>query len=212
LRAPGANPLSILFRFPFSVATLLSVAALGLLLWATMGRFGPPEEPAPALGAGKMGLIANAARLLDRAGYQDVIALRYVETIIAFVGARLHAPAGLARDDLVRWLGRSAAAAGVAIDCAAVLGTARSAAAPGRARAGRGKAGRAGHRALEAVHAGWTSRGSAVADRIRGQSAAVIGQEEPSTSAHEPLERRPRAMERACPARPRRSPRPSPPG
>jgi hypothetical protein len=42
-------PWMLLFEFPFVLATLQGVVAIGLLLWATMGRFGAPLPPSPAL-------------------------------------------------------------------------------------------------------------------------------------------------------------------
>jgi hypothetical protein len=58
------SPLRLLFTFPYVLATAQGVLAIGLLLWATVGRFGKAEPMAPALESGKLGLIRNIAELL----------------------------------------------------------------------------------------------------------------------------------------------------
>jgi Domain of unknown function (DUF4350) len=127
-----ASPFLLLFRFPFAIATGLGALALLLLLWATLGRFGAPEPAPPALAAGKSGLIANAAELLDFAGHRRSVARRYVESSLRDAAQRLHAPRELAGTDLLDWLGRLGTARGVSIDCAALARQADSVAdAPG---------------------------------------------------------------------------------
>lgn len=115
-----ANPLKLLFTFPYIFATLQGVLAVALLLWATVVRFGAPEPLPPPLRAGKYGLIQNAARLLEFAGHQKIIVLRYVEAMIRDVAHQLHAPPGLSGKPLLAWLRRIADARGVGIDCAEI--------------------------------------------------------------------------------------------
>jgi hypothetical protein len=110
-----------LFEFPFVLATLQGVVAVGLLLWATMGRFGAPLPPPPPLQAGKYGLIQNTAKLFDFAGYQAVMVQRYVQALMRDMARQLHAPPGLSEDATAEWLARIGHARGVDFDCAAAL-------------------------------------------------------------------------------------------
>ena len=117
----ASAPWQLLFEFPFVLATMQGVIAIGLLLWATMGRFGAPLPPPPALASGKHGLIQNTAKLFEFAGYQAVMVQRYVQAIVRDVGRQLHGPAGAAEADAVAWLDRVGRARGVDISCAALL-------------------------------------------------------------------------------------------
>ncbi len=112
-----ASPLRLLFKFPYVFATLQGAIALGLLLWATIARFGAPQPMTPPLRAGKHGLIENTARLLEFAGYQSSIVRRYVEATIRDVAQQIHAPRGLAERPLLEWLRRIGDAREVATDC-----------------------------------------------------------------------------------------------
>src|SRR6202011_4434944 len=62
--AQSATPLALLVQFPFVVATFMVADALGLLLWATMARFGAPQTAPPPLSAGRQGLLQNVAPLI----------------------------------------------------------------------------------------------------------------------------------------------------
>ncbi len=115
------NPFRVLFEFPFVLATLQGVVAVGLLLWATMGRFGAPLPPPPPLQAGKYGLIQNTAKLFDFAGYQAVMVQRYVQALMRDMARQLHAPPGLSEDATAEWLARVGRARGVDFDCEAAL-------------------------------------------------------------------------------------------
>ena len=53
LSAPGASAARLLFTFPYSIISLQVVLGIALLLWATMGRFGPPEIRARDAGSGQ---------------------------------------------------------------------------------------------------------------------------------------------------------------
>src|SRR6202035_5219635 len=55
-RTPSANPLTLMFQFPFVTVTIQILAAAALLLWATMRRFGVPEPLPALLDSGKLGL------------------------------------------------------------------------------------------------------------------------------------------------------------
>jgi hypothetical protein len=126
------NPLRLLFRFPFVMATIQGAIAIALLLWATVGRFGTPQ-PAPApMSAGRQGLLENIAKLVDITGHREVMIKRYVLETLRDVGRQLHAPRGLSTAALIGWLQRVAAARGVTTDCgplieeAAALGESRT--------------------------------------------------------------------------------------
>jgi hypothetical protein len=118
--ARPANPLKLLFEFPFVVTTVQGLVAVALLLWATMGRFGSPETAPPALGSGKQGLIENAAKLLGFAGHQQRMVRRYVQATIRDAARQLHAPRGLSDTALLEWLRRVGEARNADIDCLAV--------------------------------------------------------------------------------------------
>src|SRR5262249_7848731 len=116
-----SNPFTLLFKFPFVVATVQGAAVILLLLWATMPRFGPPQAAPPPLSAGRQGLLSNMATLLDFAGHQSVMLARYVHATGRDTARQMRAPRGLAEDALLAWLGRVGQARGVKVDCAAVL-------------------------------------------------------------------------------------------
>jgi hypothetical protein len=120
--APPASPLKLLFTFPYVLATAQGFLAIGLLLWATLGRFGKAEPVPPALDAGKRGLILNVAELLGFAGHHEVVVQRYVQEALRDAARQLHAPPALAEGKLISWLSRVGALRGVELDCAAIVG------------------------------------------------------------------------------------------
>ncbi len=126
------SPWRFLLEFPTAIVTLQGAVALALLLWATLGRFGPPERAAPALATGKGSLIENVARLMAFAGYQRVMVRRYVEATMRDVGYQLHAPKGLSKPELAEWLERVGKARGVSIESKDVLRRAEALAGRGR--------------------------------------------------------------------------------
>ena len=121
-RAEPQTPFKLLVdvKSPFISVTAQAVLAVALLLWAAMVRFGAPTPAPPPLAAGKSGLIRNAAKLLDFAGYQRAIARRYVDATIRDVGRQLHAPRGLSESALVDWLQRVGQGRAVGVDCGAL--------------------------------------------------------------------------------------------
>ncbi|HXW25218.1 MAG TPA: DUF4350 domain-containing protein [Xanthobacteraceae bacterium] len=120
--AQPANPLALLVQFPFVVATIQVAAALGLLLWATIARFGAPQSAPPPLSAGRQGLLQNVAELIAFAGHQQVMVRRYVQETVRETARQLHAPRGLSAPALSAWLTRVGEARGVSVDCAALVG------------------------------------------------------------------------------------------
>jgi hypothetical protein len=119
--AATANPLLLLFRFPFVMATIQAMIAIALLLWATLGRFGTPQPAPQAISAGRQGLLENVAKLVEFTGHQDVMVKRYVLATLRDVGRELHAPRGLSTAALIGWVQRVGAARGVEIDGTAVI-------------------------------------------------------------------------------------------
>ena len=140
--APPASPLKLLFTFPYVLATAQGFLAIGLLLWATVGRFGKAEPVPPALDAGKRGLIQNVAELLGFAGHHEIVVQRYVQEALRDAARQLHAPPALAEGKLISWLNRVGALRGVEVDCAAIVGRMDEIRAKGAMRAkGSGEAG-----------------------------------------------------------------------
>jgi len=116
-----ANPLLLLFRFPFVMATIQAMIAIALLLWATFGRFGTPQPAPQAISAGRQGLLENVAKLIEFTGHQEVMVKRYVLETLRDVGRELHAPRGLSTAALIGWLQRVSTARGVEVDGTAVV-------------------------------------------------------------------------------------------
>lgn len=114
----GPNIMNHLLQPPLLPGTLLAIVAAILLLWATMPRFGAADPPAPALESGKRGLIDNIASLIGFSGRRPLVVARFVEATIQDVARQLHAPRGLAGDELTAWLDRVGRARGVTADCA----------------------------------------------------------------------------------------------
>ena len=121
MKAAAPSSAKTLLQFPYSVVAALSVLAVVLLLWATMGRFGTPERAPAALAAGKEGLVENVARLMEYAGHERPMVLRYVEATIRDAARQLHAPKGLTDPELAEWMGRVGRARGVTLDSTAIL-------------------------------------------------------------------------------------------
>jgi len=116
--ADGPNFINRLFKPPLLPGTLLAILGAVLLLWATMPRFGAADPPAPALDSGKRGLIDNIAALVGFSGRRGAITSRFVEASVQDVARQLHAPRGLAGDELAAWLERVGRARGVETEIA----------------------------------------------------------------------------------------------
>jgi hypothetical protein len=119
--AEPANPLLLLFRFPFAIATIQGAVAIALLLWATLGRFGAPQPAPSPISAGRQGLLENIAKLVDMTGHREVMIKRYVLETLRDVGRQLHAPRGLSTAALIGWLQRVGTARGVSTDCGPLI-------------------------------------------------------------------------------------------
>lgn len=114
------SPFKLLFTFPYVLATGQALIAIGLLLGATLTRFGAPEPVAAPFVPGKYGLIENAAQLIERGRQQRVLVRRYVEVTLQEVASRLHAPRGLSDSALIDWLHRIEKARQVELDCSSI--------------------------------------------------------------------------------------------
>jgi hypothetical protein len=103
---------SELLRFPLVLVVLQAVLALGVVLWAGVGRFGTPVPAPEALEPGKSLLVSNTAALL-RLGRHSAHALdRYLETTLQDAARAVHAPAGLGREATLETLARVGEARG----------------------------------------------------------------------------------------------------
>jgi hypothetical protein len=120
-RRSPPNVLKFLLEFPFNLIALQVVAAVALLLMASVGRFGAPENPDRVLQAGKQDLISNAANLIDHAGHQAAILRRYIGMMLQDTGRLMRAPRQLNDDELAAWLDRTRAARGSRSGCVASL-------------------------------------------------------------------------------------------
>jgi hypothetical protein len=120
--AAPPNPLYLLVDKRFAATTIEAVAALALLFWATLGRFGA-AEPAPAIEGDKQGVIRNMAALMTYAGHQRLLIRRYVEAIQRNTALRLGGlgPTGLDGAALSAWLDRRSAARGVSVELPVVI-------------------------------------------------------------------------------------------
>ncbi len=94
------------FEVPFIVPTLLALVAFAILLCAATGRFGSPISPARQSRESEMGLIENAADLLQEAGHGTAIVRRYPTVALRTVAQRLHAPRRLNETELIAWIDR----------------------------------------------------------------------------------------------------------
>jgi hypothetical protein len=107
------NLLKFLYEFPLNLVLVQIVAAVALLLWAAMGRFGAPLPSPRRLDAGRHALIGNAAALIDYAGHHAAILQRYSAMTLQDAARTLRAPAGLEGAALAAWLERTSQARGI---------------------------------------------------------------------------------------------------
>src|SRR5262249_5312273 len=115
------NPFTLLFRFPFVIATAQGLLAIALLMWATLARFGASQSAPPPLSAGRAGLLQNMAKLIEFAGHQPERIRLYVHATDRDVARQLHAPRALGDGALITWLQRVGLARGVSVDCSALM-------------------------------------------------------------------------------------------
>lgn len=112
-RRSPPNLLKFLYEFPLNLVLVQILAAVALLLWAAMGRFGAPLPAPRRLDAGRHALIGNAAALVDYAGHHAAILQRYIAMTLQEGARTLRAPAGLEGAALTAWLARASEARGI---------------------------------------------------------------------------------------------------
>jgi hypothetical protein len=126
---PGrASPALRMLRFPGDLIFLQAAVAVLLLIWASVGRFGPPLPTPRAFSSGKRALLANIAALIDFGGHHSGTLRRYIEAMVADGATQLHPPPGLAVARRAEWIDRAAAARGARQSASAILAAARGAA------------------------------------------------------------------------------------
>lgn len=102
-----------LFQFPLLVLTIQALAAVVILAWASMGRFGAPARPAPAGKAGTGALIDSTADMLAFGGHVGPLVGRYLDTAARHVARLLNAPRHLDEAAVTAWLERIGRARGL---------------------------------------------------------------------------------------------------
>jgi hypothetical protein len=102
-----------LFEFPFIMPTILTLAAIIVLLWASASRFGAPLPPEGRNSKDESGLIESAVDLLHQAGHGTEIAKRYPAVVLREVLQRLHVPRRLSGQERLTWVDRVGAARSV---------------------------------------------------------------------------------------------------
>jgi hypothetical protein len=115
------TPLDLLSQFPYSLAPLQILLSIGVLLAATIARFGAPERAPVDLRAGKLDLIANTARLLDFGRHRGATLRRYLDMEIQDAAQRLRMPQGLSPSEATEWLDRLGKTRGTKQSCSEIL-------------------------------------------------------------------------------------------
>ncbi len=98
-----------LLAFPLVLVPLHLLLLFGVLLWATMSRFGAPQKPAPALEPGTAFLVSSTAELLRHGTRAPRALSQYLDVTRRQVASRLNAPPSLKGEALDAWLDRIAA-------------------------------------------------------------------------------------------------------
>jgi hypothetical protein len=95
-----------LIEFPLVLVSLQVLVCAALLLWAAVGRWGPPRGVPAPLPSGKDFLIRNTADLLHVGGHDREALRRYLATTVHHVRQTLHAPRDLDPAGIRGWLER----------------------------------------------------------------------------------------------------------
>lgn len=83
-----------IFEPPFVLATVQVAAVLATLVWAAVGRFGPPLKTERVFAPGAATLLDTSASLLKPGRHGGRILRRYGDGVARDVAERLHAPRG----------------------------------------------------------------------------------------------------------------------
>jgi len=115
------NLLRVLLHPPYIAIGIAGIAALLVLVWAGIARFGAPRPETVGLAAGKLTLVRNAAQLLRLGTTASNLVLSYRRLVLADAIAELHGPHGLDEFSQAAWLDRAAAHRGLAIRVKPIL-------------------------------------------------------------------------------------------
>ena len=100
----GRSPLKLAFEPPFLAMTLAIVAALALVAWQALVRFGTAQPRTRAIAFGKTALIDNSAMIVRKAGREGMLGGRYAVLIRERARTIFGVPAKLTDDEADRYL------------------------------------------------------------------------------------------------------------
>ncbi|MES3152476.1 hypothetical protein [Sphingomonas faeni] len=100
----GRSPLKLAFEPPFLAMTLAIVAALALVAWQALVRFGTAQPRTRAIAFGKTALIDNSAMIVRKAGREGMLGERYAVLIRERARTIFGVPAKLTDDEADRYL------------------------------------------------------------------------------------------------------------
>ncbi|WP_380786177.1 hypothetical protein [Sphingomonas sp. R86521] len=100
----GRSALKLAFEPPFLAMTLAIVAALALVGWQALVRFGAPQPRIRAIAFGKTALIDNSAMIVRKAGREGMLGGRYAALIRGHARTIFGVPARLTDDEADRYL------------------------------------------------------------------------------------------------------------
>jgi hypothetical protein len=115
------NLMRTLLHPPFVTVMIALIAAMLVLVWAGITRFGAPLPEAEGLAAGKLTLVLSAAKLLRFGTGAGSLLMSYRRLVLADVMNELHGPNGLAEHAQAAWLDRAAAHRGLALQLRPLL-------------------------------------------------------------------------------------------
>ena len=107
----GRSPLKLAFEPPFLAMTLAIVAALVLVGWQALVRFGAARPRARAIAFGKTALIDNSAMIVRKAGREGALGRRYAALVRERARAIFGVPPALPDAAADRYLDRLGGAA-----------------------------------------------------------------------------------------------------
>jgi hypothetical protein len=109
-----------LFSLPLLPVTLHVIGLLGLVLWATIGRFGKPLAVPPRVPPGKRALVESTAELLVAGGHEAESLRHYFRMTIRHAITESALAPGLGEVEQIEQLAALARARGVSVDLLAV--------------------------------------------------------------------------------------------
>lgn len=100
----------MLLTFPLVLATIQVFLILLVVLWASVGRFGPARRSSLKAAFHEQFYVQNTAELLEHGGHSAYMLERYVWMVIEQIGRQLNAPPELDRPELLLWVHRASEA------------------------------------------------------------------------------------------------------